>query len=150
MIRLERTNSKNPDFIALVKQLDDYLAVKDGEEHDFYDQFNKIENINHVVVLYENEKAVACGAIKVFDNDTMEIKRMFTCPEFRQKGYAAFVIQALEEWTQDLSYINCVLETGIRQEEAVHFYKKNGYVIIPNYGQYVGVANSLCFHKKLK
>ena len=50
-------------------------------------------------------------------------------------------------WASELKYKACVLETGIRQKEAVAFYKKNGYQIIPNYGQYADMDNSLCFKK---
>lgn len=38
-----RTTSENPDFQKLVKQLDSYLAMMDGEEHAFYHQYNKID-----------------------------------------------------------------------------------------------------------
>ena len=50
MIKLTRTNSKNIDFIELIKQLDAYLKITDGDEHDFYNQFNAIESLNHVVI----------------------------------------------------------------------------------------------------
>ena len=43
-----------------------------------------------------------------------------------------------------------ILETGKRQKEAVQFYKKNKYTIIPNFGQYKNVENSICFIKQLR
>jgi hypothetical protein len=43
-----------------------------------------------------------------------------------------------------------VLETGKRQPDAVALYKKCGYKQIPNYGQYIGMENSVCFEKWLK
>ena len=55
-----RTNSENKDFVNLVKQLDAYLKITDGDEHDFYNQFNNIDVLQHVVVLYENDVAVGC------------------------------------------------------------------------------------------
>ncbi|WP_425635990.1 GNAT family N-acetyltransferase [Algoriphagus yeomjeoni] len=150
MITLTRTDSSNPDFVALVKQLDAYLAEKDGREHDFYNQFNKIVNLRNVVVCYANGIPMACGAIKEFDKDSMEVKRMFTQPDARSKGLASRVLSELESWAAELGYKKCVLETGKRQVEAVEFYKKKGYSIIPNYAQYVGVENSVCFQKGLK
>ena len=78
MIQLTRTNSDNPDFIGLVKLLDADLAVKDGDDHSFYNQFNKIDKIKFVVVAYENGKAIGCGAIKEFAPGSMEVKRMYT------------------------------------------------------------------------
>lgn len=64
MISLVRTTSENKDFIHLVKLLDEFLAVSDGNEHAFYDQFNKLDSIKHVVVAYINKLPVGCGAIK--------------------------------------------------------------------------------------
>jgi GNAT superfamily N-acetyltransferase len=144
-----RTNSDNPDFINLVKQLDADLAERDGSEHDFYAQFNKIDKIKHAVVAYERGVPVSCGAIKQYDDAAMEVKRMYTLPESRGKGVASLVLNALEEWTKELSYTKCVLETGKKQPEAIALYAKNGYVVIPNYGQYEGIENSVCFEKKL-
>ncbi|CAM1341330.1 GNAT family N-acetyltransferase [Tenacibaculum amylolyticum] len=150
MISLLRTNSKNSDFKALVKQLDAYLAITDGDEHDFYDQFNKLDAIKFVIIAYENEQPVGCGAIKAFDSKTMEIKRMYTTTQARGKGIASKILKALEEWTLELSFEKCILETGLRQIEAVGLYKKNNYNVIKNYGQYAKMENSICFEKKLK
>ncbi|MDR7129218.1 GNAT superfamily N-acetyltransferase [Algoriphagus sp. 4150] len=149
MITLSRTDSSNPDFIVLVKLLDAYLAEKDGQDHGYYNQFNTIDMLKNVVVCSENGIPVACGAIKEFDGNTMEVKRMFTKPEARGKGLASRVLKELESWTSELGYKSCVLETGKRQVEAVELYKKRGYSIIPNYAQYIGIENSLCFQKKL-
>lgn len=149
MIKVMRTNSENNDFINLVKMLDAYLKVTDGNEHEFYNQFNKIDVLKFVVVIYVDEKAVGCGAIKQFDDITMEVKRMFVFEEFRNHGYAKKIIQELEIWAKELGNKKCVLETGKRQVEAVQFYKKCGYKIIPNYGQYVAMENSVCFEKEI-
>jgi putative acetyltransferase len=144
-----RTNSDNPDFIHLVKQLDADLAERDGSEHDFYAQFNKIDKIRHAVVAYDRGVPVSCGAIKQYNAAAMEVKRMYTLPENRGMGIASLVLNALEEWAKELSYAKCVLETGKKQPEAIALYTKNGYVVIPNYGQYAGIENSVCFEKKL-
>lgn len=150
MIRIIRTNSDNQDFIQLVKHLDADLAVRDGEDHSFYAQFNKIDKIKYVVVAYENDQPVGCGAIKEYAPDTMEIKRMYTTPESRGKGIASKVLRELEVWASELSYGTCILETGRKQPEAIGLYEKNGYQIIPNYGQYAEVENSLCFEKHIR
>ena len=149
MINLIRTDSDNPDFIGLVQDLDADLAERDGTEHSFYDQFNKIARIKYVVVAYEDGKPVSCGAIKEYDPGTVEIKRMYTLPESRGKGIASQVLAALELWAAELSYNKCILETGKRQPEAIGLYQKNGYQLIPNFGQYAGIENSVCFEKKL-
>jgi GNAT superfamily N-acetyltransferase len=150
MFRILRTDSANTDFVSLVKSLDEYLTEMDGAEHSFYDQFNKVDNLKYVVVLYEDDFPVGCGAIKKYSANTMEIKRMFTLPEKRGKGIASKILAELEEWSLELNFDKCILETGKRQTEAIGLYPKRGYKTIPNYGQYIGVENSLCFEKTLK
>jgi putative acetyltransferase len=149
MINLVRTDSDNQDFITLVKFLDADLAEKDGNEHSFYDQFNKLDKIKHVVVAYQNDNAIGCGALKEYSSHIMEIKRMYTSPGSRGKGIATKILTELETWATELSYKKCILETGTRQLEAIGLYQKNGYNRITNYGQYASVANSLCFEKEL-
>jgi GNAT superfamily N-acetyltransferase len=148
ILKIVRTSSDNPDFKELVKLLDAELAERDGADHPFYAQYNKIDKIKFAVVAYENGKPVSCGAIKEYSNDTMEIKRMYTLPESRGRGIAAKVLSDLENWTKELSFKKCILETGKKQPEAIALYKKNGYKLIPNYGQYAEVENSLCFKKE--
>lgn len=149
MISIIRTDSKNADFIELVRQLDAYLKITDGDENDFYHQFNGIDSLNKVVVIYENENPIGCGAIKLFEPKVMEVKRMYVHPNGRRKGIASKILKELEDWTKELGYEKCVLETGKRQVEAVKLYQKNNYTVIPNYGQYVEMENSICFEKKL-
>lgn len=147
MIRIVRTNSENQDFIELVRHLDADLAERDGKDHSFYAQFNRIDAIKYVVVAYEEGQPVGCGAIKEYAPNVTEIKRMYTSPERRGKGIGSRVLRELETWAAELSYEKCILETGKKQPEAIGLYKKNGYQVIPNYGQYVGVENSVCFEK---
>jgi putative acetyltransferase len=150
MIDLIRTDFENRDFRDLVKLLDSELAETDGEDHSFYTQFNKIDKIKHVVLAYENGKPVGCGAMKEFTANAVEIKRMYVCPENRGKRIATRILSELENWAGEMSFTKCVLETGKRQPEAIGLYKLNGYKLIPNWGQYAGVENSLCFEKQLK
>jgi putative acetyltransferase len=150
MTKIVRTDSDHHDFIELVKRLDADLAERDGNDHSFYAQFNKIDKIRHAVVAYEDGQPMGCGAIKEYSPNSMEVKRMYTLPVGRGKGIASKVLKELEIWAAELSYEKCVLETGKRQPEAIALYKKNGYKIIPNYGQYAGIENSVCFEKEMK
>lgn len=149
MINLQRSNSQATDFKQLVEALDLELKVRDGEDHAFYAQFNKTDLIKYVVIAYENSVPVGCGAIKEYDSETMEVKRMFVPLHARGKGIATFVLIELEKWAKELGYKKCMLETGEKQPEAIRLYSKNSYSIIPNYGQYAGVMTSKCFEKKL-
>lgn len=146
-LKTVRTNSENKDFINLVKQLDAYLKITDGDEHDFYNQFNNIDVLKNVIVIYKNEVAVGCGAIKKYNSEAVEVKRMFVSLDERGKGFAQKLLTELEIWAKELGYNKCILETGKRQVEAVKFYHKCNYKVIPNYGQYKAMENSICFEK---
>jgi len=142
-----RTTSENEDFRALVNALDRELAIRDGDEHAFYSQFNKLDTIKHAVVAYLDDEAVGCGALRPFDGETVEIKRMFVPLEHRGRGIAKDLLKELETWAIELSFKRCVLETGLKQPEAIALYTKSGFTSIPNYGQYQGMYNSVCFEK---
>lgn len=147
MIIIKRTDSSDKDFQTLVQALDADLKVRDGAEHDFYHQFNKIDMIKHAIVAYDGDQPVGCGAVKQFSADSMEVKRMYVPPQHRGKGIASLVLKELENWCRELNYKRCILETGKKQPEAIELYKKNNYTIIPNFGQYENVENSVCFEK---
>lgn len=147
MYQFKRTDSEDPDFHPLVAELDKDLAIRDGDEHAFFAQFNKIDAIKYVVLAYENEIPVGCGALKAYETGIMEIKRMFVSPEHRGKGIASLILTELEQWAKELGFTTCILETGKKQHEAIALYAKCGYTVIENYGQYAGVASSVCFEK---
>ena len=149
MTKLVRTNSDNADFRELVALLDADLAIRDGAEHAFYAQFNKVDAIRHVVVAYENETAVGCGAFKPYENETAEIKRMFVRENVRGRGIAGEILAELETWAKELNYTECILETGVKQPEAIRLYQKSGYEKMTSYGQYLNVANSVCMRKTI-
>ena len=148
-LEIERTNSENTDFINLVKELDAYLKITDGDEHEYYNQFNNIDVLKHVVVAYLDHIPVGCGAIKKFNDEAVEVKRMFVSLDKRGSGIAQKIVSELEIWAKEFGYQKCVLETGKRQIEAVKFYQKCSYKKIPNYGQYAKMENSICFEKLL-
>lgn len=150
MIHCIRTDASHPDFKKLVTELDAELRIRDGDESDFYEQFNKSDSIKYAVVIYQTGIAVGCGALRPYTNDKIEVKRMYVPLEHRSKGLATLVLKELEKWAIELGYYHLILETGIRQPEAIRLYNKNGYHSIPNYGQYEGVSSSVCFEKHLK
>ena len=147
MIKLFRTDSKNSDFIRLVKLLDAELKIRDGEDHAFYDQFNKIDMLKNVVVAYNNKLPIGCGAFKIHPNNTVEIKRMYVATNGRRLGIASKLLVELECWAKELGIKKCILETGKKQPEAIELYKKCSYNITANFGFYENVENSVCFEK---
>jgi len=147
MIELVRTTSDNEDFEKLVVMLDAYLSVLDGEDHAFYVQFNKSSLLKNALVCYENGVPVGIGAYKEFEPNIAEIKRMYTLPEHRGKGIAKAILTELELWAKEDNYKVSILETGFLQHDAIGLYQKLGYEITENFGQYIGVDNSICMKK---
>ena len=146
-MKLLRTDSSHQDFQSLVVLLDKDLKIRDGDEHEFYAQFNKIDHLKNVVVVFIENEAVGCGAFKPYSDDTAEIKRMYVKPEFRGQRIAQNILTELEAWAGESGFTTAVLETGLKQPEAIRLYERSGYQRIENYGQYVGVENSICMKK---
>lgn len=150
MIRLVRTDVEDHDLRSLVALLDAELQQRDGEDHYFFAQFNKLAGLEGVVLAYVGETAVGCGAFKRHSEYEAEIKRMFVLPEHRGKRIAAAVLNELEAWADEKGFTACVLETGFKQPEAIALYKRSGYEVIQNYGQYADVGSSVCMRKSLE
>ena len=149
MTAFKRTDSDNTDFQTLVALLDEDLAIRDGAEHAFYHQFNKIVNIRNAIVCYVDNKPIGCGAFKQYDENKVEVKRMYVLPEYRGQGIGIAILKELEVWAAELNFSACILETGKKQPEAIRLYQKAGYAIIKNYGQYENVENSVCMMKTI-
>jgi GNAT superfamily N-acetyltransferase len=149
MLKLVRTDSANQEFIELVSLLDADLHVRDGDDHSFYAQFNKIDTIRQTVVAYYDSFPVGCGAIRPFSEDTTELKRMFVLPEYRGQGIAGVIVGELEKWAAELGFQHLILETGKAQPEAIRLYTKSQFEVIPNFGQYENIENSVCMKKAI-
>jgi len=149
MPTLLRTDSRHPDFQHLVAQLDRYLTSQNGEADAFYGQFNKIDVIRQAVVAYADGVPVGCGAIKSFSETEAEVKRMYVLPAYRGRGIARLILSELEDWSRELGFRACILETARGFDDAIGLYTKHGYCPTPNYDPYVGVENSVCFRKGL-
>lgn len=144
-----RTNSENPDFIQLTGRLDVELCRIYNTNPEDYEEYNRITDLHTVVVVYENEQAVACGCFKIFDERTVEIKRMFVNDNQRGKGIASAMLAELETWARELGYEKSVLETGKGQPNAIKLYQKYGYQITENYNESDDLNISVCLAKTL-
>jgi putative acetyltransferase len=147
MIEIFRTDSTNTDFKILVSQLDKELFERYGQVQSNLDQHNKIETCDAVLIVKGNNNFIGCGCFKKYNKDTAEIKRMYVDPNYRGQGISKKIIGELEGWAKELGYKYTILETGIKQPEAIGLYKKYGYQRIDNYGQYHGVDTSVCMKK---
>ena len=146
MLSLKRTTSKDLDFQKLTREFDEYLIDIDGDERDFFAQFNNIY-IQNVIVCYDGNEAVGCGAFKEYESNVAEIKRMFVNSNHRNKGIAKMILQELLHWSQEENYSSAILETAQKLKPAIALYNSFGFEITPNYGQYINVESSVCMKK---
>lgn len=149
-MEIVRTDSSNKEFQQLVAFLDAGLKIIDGDDAPFFAQYNKIDSIKNVVVVYKDAVAISCGAFKEYEPKVAEIKRMFTREENRGQGVAVIVLDELEKWAAESGFEKAILETGDKMTAAIRLYEKSGYGRIPNYGQYADVESSVCMEKELK
>jgi len=150
MVRLRRTTYRDTDFQNLIAQLDTELRKRYYMIQEDYEHHNKVDEIQTVVVAYDEELAVGCGCFKEFGNKTVEIKRMYVVPSSRGKGISKLILCEVEKWAMEKGYEYAVLETGDKQEQAVSLYTSSGYKRTENYRQYIDMTHSWCFKKKLE
>lgn len=147
--KILKTDGKNADFVKLTKLLDDDLNGRYGQKQEQYNKHNKLDGINDAAVIYKDKVPVACGAFKKYNDETVELKRIFVTKENRGHGLSKIIVNKLEEAARASGFRVSVLQTGKKQPEAINLYKNAGYGIIQNYGQYAGDDNSVCMKKDL-
>jgi len=145
--KVVKTTSENLDFIDLIKTFDTFLWERYPELKNDYWGNNLIEFNPNVVIIYLNDKAVACGCFKKYNTNTVELKRMFVSPEARGLGLAQKIIKELEDEASAQGFEKMILETLYKQIEAINLYQKVGFEIVENYEPYVGLTNSVCMSK---
>ncbi|RFM32617.1 GNAT family N-acetyltransferase [Chitinophaga silvisoli] len=149
MLLLKRTNSDDPVFQELIIALDKDLWLRYPEIQQDYEVLDKVKNIPTVVVAYVDALPVGCACFRPFDDHTIEVKRMFVHPSHRGQGIAYAILKELETWAVSQGFTRAVLETGIRQPEAIALYQKSGYTFMDNYPPYEQMENSVCLQKPL-
>ena len=142
-------DTADPDFLHLVTLLDRELDQACPQAHQLCEQYNKVDAILAVVLVYQEETPVACGAFKQFDTDTVEIKRVFVQENYRDRGVAKLLLAGLERIAKEMGYSSAVLETGRHLLASVALYSHRDYRIIPNYGPYKQIESSICMKKEL-
>lgn len=149
MLQLKRTNSDNTHFQALIIDLDKELWQRYPDVQEEYDVLDKVKGINTVVVAYLAGEPVGCACFRPFDDTTIEVKRMFVHEAYRGQGIARKILNELELWGKELGYARAVLETGIRQPEAIALYQRSGFNFMEKYAPYEDMENSVCMQKPL-
>ena len=146
-----RTNGANADFIENCRLLDMDLDRRVGKKikRDKYRKYNQLDEIREAIVVYEDNKAIGGGAIRRYDDENVELKRVFVHTEYQGRGIGSRLVSSLIEWAMELGYQRMILETGELLAESCAVYRKLGFEVIPNYGPYVDMPESLCMAKDL-
>lgn len=151
-MEFRRTDGKNKDFIENCIFLDMDLDRRVGKEvqRDKYNKYNQLDEIREAIVVYEDNKPIGGGAIRRYNDEDIELKRVFVHPECQGRGIGTKLVSLLVEWATELGYKRIILETGNILSEACAVYKKLGFQVIPNYGPYVNMPESVCMAKDLE
>ena len=150
-MRFEYTDGYNKDFILLCHELDKFLnELVGGEENRAkYIQYNKVDDIHDVVIAYDNDIPVGSASFKKYDDENAEVKRVFVKKEYRGQGISNELMKMLEQRAREKGFKYFILESGEPLISAMALYRKIGYKVIPNYGQYVDMKDSVCMKKEL-
>lgn len=130
-------------------ELDNEFVVRYPFLQNVFTPFNLMNENARVVLAYDHTTSVACGAFRPMDENTIEIKRMYTLPSFRNQGIGKRILMELEHWAKREGFSVSKLETGINQPEAIAAYEKSGYIRIAKFPPYVYVNESICMEKSL-
>jgi putative acetyltransferase len=149
MIVYTKTSFSNPDFQKLIVELDHEFVVRYPSIQHVFTPFNLLDQHARVVMAYYQIIPVGCGAFRPVDQRTIEIKRMYTQPSYRNQGIGKNVLHELEQWARVEGFSVSILETGINQPEAIAAYEKSGYHRIPNFPPYEEMKESICMEKYL-
>lgn len=150
-MRFEYTDGNDQDFIVLCHELDDFLnELVGGEENRAeYIPYNKLDDIHDVIIAYDGDVLVGSAGFKKYDDECAEVKRVFIRRDYRGRGISNRLMELLEDAARKQGYRYFILESGEPLTAAMALYRKIGYKVIPNYGQYKDMADSICMRKEL-
>lgn len=150
MIAMRFVGTEDEDLKMLIHCLDTYYADRWGEIARQYRHCHDLRSVSAAVVAYAGSEPVGCGCIRLLDAQTAEIKRLYVQPAFRRRGIAEQIISSLQGAAADHGCRCTVLETGAAMQDAIAFYRRQGYRVIPNFGDFAGDKLSVCMKKELK
>ncbi|WP_435747469.1 GNAT family N-acetyltransferase [Nocardioides sp. SYSU DS0663] len=155
-LEIVRVEYGHPDAVALIEQVqEEYVARYGGRDESPVDPTMFTPPVGSFFVGYERGVPVATGAWRRSDvsalgaTATAEVKRMYVVPAAQRRGHARRMLAHLERTAAAAGVEALVLETGLRQPEAIALYESSGYVAIPGFGYYKDAPLSRCFAKRL-
>ena len=148
-ITVERADPRSATAAGLIADLCAELSERYGRPPSPYTADEAANPRAGLVVARWNGEPVGCGALRFIDEATVEVKRMYVAPAARRHGVARRILAALERLATEHGYVRIILETGMRQPEALALYEANTYRRTANYGRYIGNPEAVCFEKRL-
>ena len=138
---------------ALIRSLNDELSgmyPEPGATHFELDPEGVTGGRGAFLIVSRAGAPVGCGALRLLDGETAELKRMYVIPAARGTGLGKRLVTALEKEARALGVRRLVLETGVRQAAALALYRETGFHRIPLYGEYRrSPETSVCLGKEL-
>ena len=131
------------DGRRLIAELDDHLRSLYPPEENFLE----LPHADVFLVARLDGSAVGCGAVRFIDPTTAEVKRMYVAPSARRTGVGRMILTELETFARARGATLLVLETGVRQTEAIALYERFGFTPVPCFGEYASSPSSRCFEK---
>lgn len=149
-MKLIKVNPTANDAVMLMDELSETLEKITGNSgrHSFNSEDVNVERAAFVVAYSDDNEAIGCGAIRPYNEEIAEVKRMYA--RAKGKNIGTTILTYLEQQAEDMGYSKIYLETRKVNERAVAFYEKRGYKISDNYGKYEGHEEAICFEKELK
>lgn len=155
MLQLRPAPIDHPDAAALITRLQaHYQAIYGGEDRTPIDVPGFSPPLGYFVVGYVDDAAVACGGWRRVDDGEpplragdAEIKRMYVEPAHRGRGVARSLLADLEWAAARAGRTRLVLETGVRQPDAIALYRRAGYRAMAPFGFYRDAEQSRYFAK---
>jgi putative acetyltransferase len=143
-VLIQNREVTHPDVTLLVVAAERELSSRYPDE-----AVGSVDPLARFVVAYAMGEPVGCGAITTVAPGVAEVKRMWVRPSHRRGGVARRILGALERRALAEGHDTVILETGVRQPEAIALYEAWGFARIPPYGEYVDNPLSVCFERKL-
>lgn len=148
MIIVQKAPADSPEAVELMRELSAFLLKLTGRSGEASFDAGDMDHPRSVfAIAYVDGEPAGCGAIREFEGDTAELKRMYA--REKSRGVGKRLVEFLEAEAVRLGYRKIILETGTVNENAVRFYLSNGYSVCGNYGKYIGRDDSVCFDKTL-
>ena len=154
---IRRVRYGQPDALRLIDEVQaEYVQRYGGPDHTPLEHAMFEPPAGSFFVGYVAGEAVATGAwrrveVSAFGSTSVaEIKRMYVVPHLRGAGVARRMLAHLETTAAESGFDALVLETGLRQPEAIGLYESSGYVPVPGFGYHRDLPLSRCYGRSLR